>query len=114
MEKVCVTISMEEERLKALEFALKKKNSSVQRRMDDALRQLYEKEVPEPIREYVDSYTNQLFVILTEEQAEVLGKEYPFEHQQDLADGSKVVRFCTSWATTEAEKDQLIRDIRAL
>ena len=28
------------------------------------------------IREYVDSYTNQLFVILTEEQAEVLGKEY--------------------------------------
>ena len=35
-------------------------------------------------------------------------------HQQDLADGSKVVRFCTSWATTEAEKDQLIRDIRAL
>ena len=66
------------------------------------------------IREYVDSYTNQLFVILTEEQAEVLGKEYTFEHQQDLADGSKVVRFCTSWATTEAEKDQLIRDIRAL
>lgn len=55
MEKVCVTVSMEEERLKALEFALKKKNSSVQRRMDDALRQLYEKEVPEPIREYVDS-----------------------------------------------------------
>ena len=50
MEKVCVTVSMEEERLKALEFALKKKNSSVQRRMDDALRQLYEKEVPEPIR----------------------------------------------------------------
>ena len=41
-------------------------------------------------------------------------KEYTFEHQQDLADGSKVVRFCTSWATTEAEKDQLIRDIRAL
>ena len=55
MEKVCVTVSMEEERLKALEFVLKKKNSSVQRRMDDALRLLYEKEVPEPIREYVDS-----------------------------------------------------------
>lgn len=55
MEKICVTVSMEEERLKALEFVLKKKNSSVQRRMDDALRLLYEKEVPEPIREYVDS-----------------------------------------------------------
>ena len=46
MEKICVTVSMEEERLKALEFVLKKKNSSVQRRMDDALRLLYEKEVP--------------------------------------------------------------------
>lgn len=34
MEKICVTVSMEEERLKALEFVLKKKNSSVQRRMD--------------------------------------------------------------------------------
>ena len=53
MEKICVTVSMEEERLKALEFVLKKKNSSVQRRMDDALRLLYEKEVPEPIREYM-------------------------------------------------------------
>lgn len=50
MEKICVTVSMEEERLKALEFVLKKKNSSVQRRMDDALRLLYEKEVPEPIQ----------------------------------------------------------------
>ena len=57
MEKICVTVSMEEERLKALEFVLKKKNSSVsvQRRMDDALRQLYESEVPEAVREYVDS-----------------------------------------------------------
>ena len=57
MEKVCVTVSMEEERLKALEFALKKKNSSAQRRMDDALQQLYESEVPEAVREYVDSKT---------------------------------------------------------
>lgn len=48
MEKICVTVSMEEERLKALEFALKKKNSSVQRRMDDALRQLYEKKCRNP------------------------------------------------------------------
>ena len=66
------------------------------------------------IREYVESYTNQLFVVLTKEQAEVLGKEYTFEYLQDLADGSMVVRFCTSWSTTEAEKDQLIRDIREL
>ena len=55
MEKISITVSMEAERLRALEFALKKKSSSVQRRMDEALRQLYAQEVPQPIREYVDS-----------------------------------------------------------
>ena len=55
MEKISITVSMEAERLRALEFALKKKSSSVQRRMDEALRQLYAQEVPQPIREDVDS-----------------------------------------------------------
>ena len=55
MEKISITVSMEAERLRALDFALKKKSSSVQRRMDEALRQLYAQEVPQPIREYVDS-----------------------------------------------------------
>ena len=55
MEKISITISMEAERLRALEFALKKNSSFVQRRMDEALRQLYAQEVPQPIREYVDS-----------------------------------------------------------
>ena len=66
------------------------------------------------IPEFVDSYTNQQFVILTDEQAQKLAKEYTFEQERVLEDGRKVVRFCTSWATTEAEKDQLIGDIRAL
>ena len=55
MEKISITVSMKAERLRALDFALKKKSSSVQRRMDEALRQLYAQEVPQPIREYVDS-----------------------------------------------------------
>ena len=66
------------------------------------------------IPEFVDSYTNQQFVILTDEQAQKLAKEYTFEQERVLEDGRKVVRLCTSWATTEAEKDQLIGDIRAL
>ena len=66
------------------------------------------------IPEFVDSYTNQQFVILTDEQAQKLAKEYTFEQERVLEDGRKVVRFCTSWATTEAEKNQLIGDIRAL
>ena len=56
----------------------------------------------------------QQFVIVTDEQAEKLAKEYTFEQERTLDDGRRVVRFCTSWATTEAEKEQLIGAIRAL
>ena len=45
---------------------------------------------------------------------EKLAKEYTFEQERTLDDGRRVVRFCTSWATTEAEKNQLIGDIRKL
>ena len=53
-------------------------------------------------------------MIVTDEQAEKLAKEYTFEQERTLDDGRRVVRFCTSWATTEAEKNQLIGDIRKL
>ena len=39
----------------ARECGLRKQRSSVQRRMEDVLQQLYESEVPEAVREYVDS-----------------------------------------------------------
>ena len=55
MKKVSITLAFDEDKLDALEFSLKKENSSVQSRMEDALRQLYEKAVPEPVREYLDS-----------------------------------------------------------
>ena len=55
MKKTSITISFEDEKLDALEFSLKKENTSVQAKMDEALRQLYERTVPEPVREYLDS-----------------------------------------------------------
>ena len=55
MKKVNITLTFDDDKLDALEFSLKKENSSVQSRMEDALRQLYEKTVPEPVREYLDS-----------------------------------------------------------
>lgn len=51
MKKVNITLTFDDDKLDALEFSLKKENSSVQSRMEDALRQLYEKTVPEPVRE---------------------------------------------------------------
>ena len=55
MEKVKITVAFEDEKLEALEFCLKKERSSVRKQMDEALRQLYESKVPEPVREYLDS-----------------------------------------------------------
>ena len=48
---------LHEAKLDALEFTLRKQRSSVQRRMAEMLQQLYESEVPEAVREYVDSKT---------------------------------------------------------
>ena len=55
MKKENVTISFESEQLAALEFSLKKKNTSVQAQLEELLKCLYESEVPEPVREYLAS-----------------------------------------------------------
>ena len=57
MSETNITINFDAAKLDALEFALRKQRSSVQRRMVEMLQQLYESEVPEAVREYVDSKT---------------------------------------------------------
>lgn len=63
---------------------------------------------------YIDSPTNQQFLLLTEEQKEKLAKNHIFENQFQTRDGRFCVRFCTSWSTKEADVQALLRDIRAL
>ena len=62
---------------------------------------------------WVESSTNQQFVILTQQQKEVLAQGYYFE-EEGAAEQGTVVRFCTSWATTQAEVDALVADIAKL
>ena len=57
MKKENVTITFESEQLAALEFSLKKKNTSVQAQLEELLKCLYESEVPEAVREYLASRT---------------------------------------------------------
>ena len=57
MKKATVTVTFDDEKLGALEFSLRKDHSSVQEHLEDALNALYEKTVPEPLREYLDSKT---------------------------------------------------------
>lgn len=55
MEKDEITVAFDHTRLDALEFYLKKENTTIHKRMDEALRQLYDSAVPEAVREYLDS-----------------------------------------------------------
>ena len=57
MEKTNITLAFDQEKLDALEFYLKKEKSTPQRRLEEALAQLYEQAVPEPVREYLDRQT---------------------------------------------------------
>ena len=47
MQKTEITLSFDGEKLDALEFYLKKENTTVQKRMNEALTELYERIIPE-------------------------------------------------------------------
>ena len=49
MQKTEITLSFDGEKLDALEFYLKKENTTVQKRMNEALTELYERIVPEAV-----------------------------------------------------------------
>ncbi len=57
------------------------------------------------------STSNQQFPILTNEQVDFLSENSLPEFWCNTDNGKKVVRFCTSWATTDESVDTLIKDI---
>lgn len=60
-----------------------------------------------------DSYTNQQFPLLTDEQLEKLNKDF-ISSFWGKKDGKTAVRFCTSWATPEEDVDFLTEKIMEL
>ena len=63
---------------------------------------------------YMDSVTNQQFFILPLTDLEKLGKKYSYSFEKNTDATHALVRFCTSWATTQAEVDALVADIAKL
>lgn len=57
MPKTEITLSFDGEKLDALEFYLKKENTTVQKCMNEALTERYERTVPEAVREFLDRKT---------------------------------------------------------
>ena len=56
----------------------------------------------------IDSPTNQLFVILDSKMKERLSKDVRFGFWERIVDEHTVVRFATSWATTDEDIEKLI------
>lgn len=56
---------------------------------------------------YLDSPTNQQFIILENERMEHLKKSVAFSFWEKLDDSHTVVRFATSWSTTESDLEAL-------
>lgn len=57
MKKVEIILSFDEEKLEALEYSLRKEKTTVKKKLDEALTDLYEQSVPGPVREYLDRKT---------------------------------------------------------
>lgn len=62
----------------------------------------------------VPNRTNQIFVILPDEDLKKLEKQFGISYDHRVDEAHSAVRFCTSWATTEENVDALIAAIRVL
>lgn len=58
MKKATITVQFEQEKLRALEFYISKKDSTLEAELDDFMEKLYEKHVPTQTREYIESMTD--------------------------------------------------------
>lgn len=63
---------------------------------------------------WYESPTNQQFPVVPDNVLKELEQEYAFAHFKRLDRSHSAIRICTSWATREADVQQLIADIKRL
>lgn len=104
-------------RLLGLQFCALMKNDLFFTLADKAVKQamrIREALLEAKIPLFVDSPTNQIFPILTDEQLEMLEENFDFSIWERVDEAHAAVRFCTSWATPDENVDTLIEAIRKL
>ena len=60
---------------------------------------------------FMDSVTNQQFIIIEDEKLEKIREKYGVTYQQRYDETHSVIRLCTSWATTEENVRSLLADL---
>ncbi len=63
---------------------------------------------------YMESPTNQQFVILPDVVCQELSKKYAYEYQERIDENHSAVRFCTCWATREERIGELLKELEQL
>ena len=63
---------------------------------------------------YMDSVTNQQFFVLPVRDLKKLGEKYSYSFEKYTDAEHALVRFCTSWATTEEQVNELLVDVAEL
>ena len=66
------------------------------------------------IPSYIESFTNQQFVVVDNRAAEKLAEKYVYEYELKIDENHSCIRFCTSWSTTDEEVDELVNDVKML
>lgn len=60
---------------------------------------------------FMESSTNQQFVIITDEKLEKIRENYGVTYQQRYDENRSVIRLCTSWATAEENVKKFLEDM---
>ena len=63
---------------------------------------------------YVESPTNQIFVIMPNKDLEKLSKKFVLSNEKKYDDNNTVIRVCTSWATKQENVSAFIDAVKAL
>lgn len=86
----------------------------ITRQADEYAMQIKRAFAAKGIPSYIESSTNQQFVVMENRMLERLSQKYVYEFEKKIDEMHSCVRFCTSWYTTQAEVDELTADIMAL
>ncbi len=86
----------------------------ITRQADEYAMQIKRAFAAKGIPSYIESSTNQQFVVMENRLLERLSQKYVYEFEKKIDETHSCVRFCTSWYTTQAEVDELTADIMAL
>ena len=84
------------------------------RQAADAAKELAEGLAALGIPMLIDSPSNQLFPVLSNETVEALSKTVSFEHWSTVDDAHRCIRFVTAWHTTKEDVEALLALLRQL